>query len=365
MFAGMATVVCAQNSLDLAADYEAKLARYLRVHGLYQAQADAYWDAISAKRRTRNAKRRDHRPIDINDYVLTQPPLYRGPPMPKNPFAPPSPPQERPEIPVVADFLQAAKEYFAFVPERKSEPEFKHAYAQAALAAGLTKEQVVNVYAFETGGTGEYDTQAGITATRSQAISPALGYNQLLSTNTVSLLAEHGQQFLSVLRHKAQLRRGEALRAMERKIEALKRMVAYAESIPPRWSEYDRVAKETPKGFGMHAAVLDIDIGPLLQVEKLLDSVRFARAKGYKSTLSAAELELMNLTGDGNGFDMVSMPQWMRERVPTSNFFQPQGYYRNPVARRTKVVAGLIAEMEATMKHAAQKPGARELAAAF
>ncbi|MGE5534647.1 MAG: hypothetical protein ACM3W7_03935, partial [Acidobacteriota bacterium] len=115
----------------------------------------------------------------------------------------------------------------------------------------------------------------------------------------------------------------------------------------------------------MHAAVLDIDIGPLLQVEKLLDSVRFARAKGYKSTLSAAELELMNLTGDGNGFDMVSMPQWMRERVPTSNFFQPQGYYRNPVARRTKVVAGLIAEMEATMKHAAQKPGARELAAAF
>jgi hypothetical protein len=285
--------------------------------------------------------------------------------MPKNPFAPPSPPQERPEIPVVADFLQAAKEYFAFVPERKSEPEFKHAYAQAALAAGLTKEQVVNVYAFDTGGTGEYDTQAGITATRSQAISPALGYNQLLSTNTVSLLAEHGQQFLSVLRHKAQLRRGEALRAMERKIEALKRMVAYAESIPPRWSEYDRVAKETPKGFGMHAAVLDIDIGPLLQVEKLLDSVRFARAKGYKSTLSAAELELMNLTGDGNGFDMVSMPQWMRERVPTSNFFQPQGYYRNPVARRTKVVAGLIAEMEATMKHAAQKPGARELAAAF
>ena len=30
----------------------------------------------------------------------------------------------------------------------------------------------------------------------------------------------------------------------------------------------------------------------------------------------------MNLTGDGNGFDMVSMPQSLRERVPTANFFQ-------------------------------------------
>ncbi|HEX5507875.1 MAG TPA: hypothetical protein VFX37_05160, partial [Pseudolabrys sp.] len=106
-------------------------------------------------------------------------------------------------------------------------------------------------------------------------------------------------------------------------------------------------------------------IGPLLQVEKLLDSVRFARAKGYKTTLSAAELELMNLTGDGNGFDMVSMPPSMRQRVPTSNFFQPEGYYRNPVARRTKVVANLVAEMEATMQHGAQAAGARDLAAAF
>lgn len=355
----------AQNSLDATADYEAQLARYLRVHGLYQAQADSYWDAVAAKRRVRNAKRREHRPIDLNDYVLTQPPVYSGPPMPKNPFAPPAPPPERPEIPVIADFLQAARDYFGFVPERKSEAEFKRAYARAALAAGLTREQVVNVYAFETGGNGGYDTQAGVTPTRSRAISPAVGYNQLLSTNTVSLLAEHGEHFLTVLRHKAQLRTGDARRAMERKIEALKRMVAYARSIPPRWSEYDRVAKQTPKGFGMHAAVLDIDIGPLLQVEKLLDSVRFARAKGYPGTLTAAELELMNLTGDGNGFDMVSMPQALRQRVPTANFFQPEGYYRNPVARRTKVVANLIAEMQETMERGAQAQGARDLATAF
>ena len=31
---------------------------------------------------------------------------------------------------------------------------------------------------------------------------------------------------------------------------------------------------------------------------------------------------MMNLTGDGTGLDMVTMPQAMREQVPTSNFFQ-------------------------------------------
>ena len=46
----------------------------------------------------------------------------------------------------------------------------------------------------------------------------------------------------------------------------------------------------------------------------------------------------MNLTGDGNGIDMVTMPQALRERVPTANFFQQSGYERNPVARRTATV---------------------------
>src|SRR6185503_15358927 len=77
-----------------------------------------------------------------------------------------------------------------------------------------------------------------------------------------------------------------------------------------------------------------IDIGPLLQVQKLVDSVRFARAKGHTAPLSAAELELMNLTGDGNGIDMVTMPEALRRRVPTANFFQPHGYSRNPIAKR-------------------------------
>ncbi len=69
---------------------------------------------------------------------------------------------------------------------------------------------------------------------------------------------------------------------------------------------------------------LDLDVGPLLQTQKLLDSVIFARRKGYDEPLSAAALEMMNLTGDGNGFDMVTMPMEWRDKVPTANFFQRQ-----------------------------------------
>ena len=328
----------------------------------------AYWDAISDKRRTRNAKRRDHTAITLDDYVLTQPPVYTGPPRPVDPYAPTAPPPERPEIPVVADFLKNAAEQFGFIPDRPAnDMDFKRAYAKAALAGGLTRDQIVGIYAFETGGNGAYDSQAGLVPYRpgARAISPAVGYNQLLSTNTVSLLAEDGNRYLAALRHKAKGLSGPAKIAMERKIEGLKRMIAYSRTVPNRWSEHDRLAKTTPGGFGIHAAVLDLDLGPILQVQKLTNSVRFARAKGYAPPLSAAELELMNLTGDGNGFDMVTMPQALRTRVPTANFFQREGYERNPVARRTGVVANLIADIEAKMARGAQSQGARELAAAF
>jgi hypothetical protein len=117
--------------------------------------------------------------------------------------------------------------------------------------------------------------------------------------------------------------------------------------------------------MGIHAAVLDKDIGPLLQVQKLLNSINHARNKGHTAPLTAADLEMMNLTGDGNGFDLVTMPQWMREKVPTSNFFQRRGYERNGIARRTVTVAGLYAEMNAIMNRLSQQPGAKELAAAF
>ena len=102
-------------------------------------------------------------------------------------------------------------------------------------------------------------------------------------------------------------------------------MIAFSRSVPDRWNEHDRLAKTTMGGMGIHAAILDIDIGPLLQVQKLIDSVHFARAKGYSAPLPAAELELMNLTGDGNGFDMVTMPQSLREARADREFLPAVG----------------------------------------
>ena len=219
---------------------------------------------VVEKRRVRNAKRRSRQPIELTDYVLIQPPLYTGPRRPVDPQAPGPPPSERPPIPVVADFLQAAAEQYNFVPQRPaSDIDFKRAYARAARAVGLTREQIVGVYAFETGGRGAYDTQAGLEppGPGKHAVSPAIGYNQLLSTNSVSILAEHGGRVLAALRQKAKVLSGGDRLVMERKIEALKRMIAFSRSVPNSWNEHDRLAKTTIGGLGIHAAILDIEIG--------------------------------------------------------------------------------------------------------
>jgi hypothetical protein len=73
----------------------------------------------------------------------------------------------------------------------------------------------------------------------------------------------------------------------------------------------------------------------------------------------------MNFTGDGNGIDMVMMPHDLRQQVPTANFFQRQGYERNPIARRTGVVSALIASIDTKMDQYSKGRGARALAAAF
>ena len=347
-------------------EYRRKLAEYQAARAAFDAEAGAYWSQISEKRKTRNAKRRSGQQITFDDYVLEHPPLYSGPKKPVNPEPEETPdrPAKRP-IPVVADFLRAAQELYQFTPQRPtSELEFKRAYARYALAHGLTREQAVRVYSFETGGTGSYDVQAGIEHGGKRAISTAMGYNQLLTTNSVELLAEQGHELIRALSEKVTRTSGPARHALEHKLAVLKKMVAHAKSVPDTWSEHEKMGA-TPQGWAMHAMVLDVDVGPMLQTHKLLTSVHFARAKGHSRPLSAAELEMMNLTGDGTGLDMVTMPQAMRERVPTSNFFQRGGYERNPVAIRHNTVAKLLAVTDERMDVNSGKPGARELAGAF
>lgn len=349
------------------ADYRRKLEEYTAARGKYEAEADAYWSSIADKRRLRHAKRRNNQEMMLDDYVLTPPPVYSGPPRPVDPSAPIEEAPPRKYVPVVADFLDAAAKEFNFVPQRpRSEIEYKRAYVKVASAAGLTKDQVVRIYAFESGGDGAYDVQAGLEQPKpgAQAISTALGYNQLLATNSVELMAEKGNQFIKSLGAKGAGLPEEPKAALQRKIAVLKSMMAFCRSVPDTWSEHDRLAN-TPKGLAVHALNLDVDVGPLLQTQKLLDSVVFARAQRYGAVLSAAELEMMNLTGDGNGLDIVRMPSAWRERVPTSNFFQPGGYERNPIAGRSKVVAKLIAATDAVMDRESKLAGAKELAALF
>ena len=352
-------------SPQATADYRHKLMEYQEARAAFEQEASAYWSLIAEKRRGRNAKRRDRQPITLDDYVLTNPPVYAGPKRPVNP-EPTEEPEPRPRkyMPVVADFVRAAQEQYQFTPQRPtSEVEFKRAYARYALASGLTREQAVRVYSFETGGSGNHDMQSGV-HNGSRAISTAVGYNQLLTTNSVELLAEQGHEFIRALSEKAAGLSGPARKAMDHKLAVLKRMVAHARSVPDTWSEHEKIGN-SPQGWAMHAMVLDIDVGPMLQTHKLLTSVIFARGKGYGRPLTAAELEMMNLTGDGTGLDMVTMPQAMRERVPTSNFFQRGGYERNPVAIRHNTVAKLLAVTDARMDSNGNNAGAKELAAAF
>jgi hypothetical protein len=344
--------------------------RYIHARRAYERAAEAYWQEVADKRRARFAKRRNGEPIGLDDYVLTQPPLYTGPPRPpgvRMPRRDPRAPIVR--IPSMSDFLNAAAEQFRFTPERpKSEAEFMQAYARVATAAGLTRDQAVRIYAFETGGNGTYDVQAGLTVPRrkgARAISPAVGYNQLLNTNTIGLLAANGDAYVQTLAETLAQSSGSRRQALQHKIDGLQRMIVFCRSVPYAWSEHDKLAKFTRGGVGVHAVLLDRDIGPLLQTRKLLDSVEFARSRGHSAPLTAVELELMNFTGDGNGFDLVTMPQELRERVPTSNFFLRGGYERNPIARRTGTVAKLYAAIDSKMDRASRQPGARELAAAF
>ena len=143
----------------------------------FEQEAGAYWTAIADKRRGRNAKRREHQPIALDDYVLTQPPVYTGPKRPVNP-APRSRSRERP--PRSTKRFRSSPTCCRPPPSisssrrsgRPAKLEFKRAYARVAAAAGLTREQAVRVYSFETGGTGNYDVQAGIEHSRQRARSP-------------------------------------------------------------------------------------------------------------------------------------------------------------------------------------------------
>lgn len=336
-------------------DYEA----WRNAYNAYNKQATAYWEQISAKRKLRNEKRARGQTIALTDYVLSQPPLYSGPAKPS--IGKTTGPSR--SIPDVDDFVAASKRVYGFRPERPSnESEFMRSYVNAAQEIGLTREQLVSIYAFETGGDGTHDLQSGMIKGKANArpISTAIGYNQLVATASVSLMWEYGNDIAKELRQKAQQASGTERTKLLEKANVVERMTAKAKTVPHNWGAQSELAK-TDAGLGMHAMTMDKDVGPLLQIHKLRTSLTFLRRKGVSRPLSGAELEMLNLTGDGNGYDMVTMPSQYRAKVPTANFFLRPGYERNPVAIRNNTVAALLDATESKMEANMQKDGAQML----
>ncbi len=338
----------------------------------YERKLDTYWDQVDAKRQARKPKRAAKLAFDSSDYVMSFPPVYNGPKLgaalakkyeqftDDQEKAQPTPPQE---LSTVADYLAAAKRVYNFTPERLSEKEFKRRYAEEALALGLTKDQVVRVYALETGGIGTYDMQSGIHPIKKtgRAISSAIGYAQLLDANSVDELSQHGESFIERFGEKL---RNPGLTAQRRaslktKLAALKHMVANVKHVPKTW-EADQAYAKTLDGMGIHAINLDGDIGPMLQAVKL-KGLKDTAEKFGRPTLAGAEMEAMNLSGPVTGLEMM---QPVGQKAPVTNFFARRAYYVN------KMVIGLtgeqlLAELGRRMDSDVNSAGSKEFADAF
>ncbi len=339
---------------------------YLRARSAFDQELQAYWIAVDQKREGRKKKRAQNAAFTPDDYIAEQPPKYAGPALPPDIakiVTEVKPPEIETPKPVVADFLAAARAEYGFVPVQSTEREFKRRYAEEALALGLSKAQVVRVYALETGGRGTYDMQAGFDPdTRmGKPISSALGYAQLLTANSTSELVKYGEQFAVRLERIASARgtSGARAAALRAKIAALRKMQRAARSVPNEWSAHVKMAT-TPKGLGIHALNLDADIGPWLQVIKL-KGLKDEAEKAGRPRLSGAEIELMNLAGPRTGLEMMdTVPRGM----PTANFFSQAAYYRNTIVRE-KTAAQLLTALDERMEISLKRPGAIEFEKAF
>ena len=339
---------------------------YLRARGSFELEQQAYWIAVDAKRDERKKKRASGQPFTAADYIPDQPPKYAGPALAPDiakivtDVKPPEPETPRP---VVADFLGAARAEYGFVPSPTTEREFKRRYAEEALALGLSKAQVVRVYALETGGRGTYDMQAGFDpdTRKGKPISSALGYAQLLSANSSSELVKYGDGFAARLATLAAApgTPGTRVAQLRAKIAAHQKMQRAARTVPNEWSAHVKLGN-TPKGLGIHALNLDADIGPWLQVIKL-KGLKEEAEKAGRPRLSGAEIELMNLAGPRTGLEMMEL---VARGMPTANFFSQGGYYRNTIVRE-RTAAELLAALDERMEVHLKKSGAVEFAQVF
>lgn len=342
---------------------------YIAARSVFDFRLDAYWREVSDKRALRRKRKAAKVELRSDDYVQAFPPEYKGPYLPValqkkwTQFQEQDDGSEKPEPdpkPTVKDFLSLARAHYSFVPERVPEREFKLRYAREALSLGLSKQQVVRIYALETSGLGTADMVAGIhpITKKGSPISTAIGYAQLLAANTINEIRKSGPAFIERLEQKAR-RHPEQAEALRGKIAALRRMVANARTIPDVWSKQVAHAR-TGKGLGMHAINIDGDIGPWLQVIKI-KGLKLSAARNGRDDLSGAQIELMNLAGPGTGLEMMR-PAGLG--APTPNFFERGAYARNTIVRG-KTSEQLLSALDERMNANIKNSGAVEFAEVF
>ena len=359
---------------------KAKRKKFAKAWRAYQHKASKYWARVVAKRERRRARLRRGKRLRRTDYVLSHPPAYKGPKWPGCKLASDKKKREKPTpvprdtLPVVADFLREAKRIYGFEPRHTDERSYKRSYASEALQAGLTADQVVGVYALETGGIGPYARQSGIFITDQncrarkavgRAASTALGYAQLLSANSSATVKLQGELIAARLAHKARRARGGQAIELQLKSQMVLRMRRDIIRGIRRyrrkngWREFVAYGK-TRRGLAVHALNLDADIGPILQVLKLLRIKKAAAKKGFYN-ISGAEMELMNLVGYGKGLEMMRK---VARNVPSANFFSRKAYARNPLAKNL-TARGLLNKIARIIEKRKQKCGSREFLQVF
>lgn len=362
-----------------AASYQEELANYRAAYASFQRLENAYWKEIERKKDIRTAKRQAGIAFTRDDFVLTQPPKYTGPKRPVDPNAPPpvkKPPEES-TLPDADELRAAIKELYGWHLPQYEESVFKLAFAREALRHGVSAEQVVGVYALETGGKGPFDLVSGQAVERNdkcklmkrygRPLSTAIGYFQLLNANTSSTLAKNAsgpkeRQFSERLRRLADQSRGGRKKELRAKADIIDRMIrdmhkALARIDGPKnnWREFGELGR-TKLGYAIHALNLDPDVGPMIQMEKLAFVRTYAINKGL-GNLQSDRLELLNLVGYPRG---VKMLEPVAYTVPTANFVSAREISSNRAVLGDKTVEEAVLKIRRVIDLRKQECGSIE-----
>ncbi|MEP1441665.1 MAG: hypothetical protein ABJK39_01500 [Hyphomicrobiales bacterium] len=363
-----------------AASYQEKLSAYRAAYSVFQAKTDRYWAEIARKKDIRTQRRKAGKPFKRKHFVLVQPPKYTGPKRPKNPNVTPSTAKKkkkRSTLPRADDLRAAMREIYGVKLPKYKERDYKYSYALESRRNGLTAEQVIGVYALETGGLGPYDRVSGeiprmsgkctVKSYVGRPLSTALGYFQLLNANTSSTV--HGnmkgpeaKRFSTRLRALAKQNRGKRKRALKAKAKLLevinadmKKYIARYSGRKNNWAEF-RALGRTKLGYAIHALNLDIDIGPMIQVSKLAFVRDYAIKKGL-GNVASDRLELMNLVGYPRGAKMLEGEAF---HVPTANFVKANELKANYSVLGDKTVEQSVAKIRRIIGKRKQECGSQE-----